>query len=155
MTENDRSLGHHGGRKNRRVDLFLAALISHASVEEAATAAKLSFSTAWRYLRDPDVLTRLRSACRTSMRQSQALLQAASVESMHCLRKILRDGESQSVQVAAARTLLEIGLKAVELAGIEERIETLEAIARTHGWRGNDREYQTSSGKNRGVNGPA
>jgi hypothetical protein len=154
MTENDRSLGH-GGRKNRRVDLFLAALISHASVEEAATAAKLSFSTAWRYLRDPDVLTRLRSACRTSMRQSQALLQAASVESVQCLRKILRDGESQSVQLAAARTLLEIGLKAVELADIQERLEKLEAIARTHGWRGNDREDQTTTQSAGKVNGSA
>jgi hypothetical protein len=87
--------------------LFIAALLTNATIEEAATAAKISFSTGWRYLRDEEILTRLRSVCRDSMRQSQALLQAASVESVQCLRKILRDGESQSVQVAAARTLLE------------------------------------------------
>jgi len=128
--EDDRPRGHNG-RKNRRIDLFIAALLTHCTVEEAAAAAKISSASSWRYLRDAEVLTRLREACRHSMRQSQALLQAASIESVQCLRKIVCDGESQSVQVAAARTLLEIGLKAVELADIEERLAKLEkAIAR-------------------------
>ena len=42
------------------------------------------------------------------------------------------------MQVSAAITLLEISLKAVELADIQERLENLEAIAKTHARRGPD-----------------
>ena len=155
MIDPDRSQGPQRG-KSRRIDLFIAALLCHANVEEAAAAAKISSASSWRYLRDPEVLRRLRAACRDTMHRSKALLQAASIEAVSLLRKILRDAESESVQVAAARTLLEMALRAVELDDIEGRLEKLEQIAKTHGaWREpNDDQSLATPGKNRGLNGP-
>jgi hypothetical protein len=153
--DDDRSRDRNG-RKNRRIDLFVAALLVNANVEQAAAAAKISSASSWRYPRDPEVLTRLRAACRHTMQESKALLQAASIEAVSLLRQVLRECESQSTQVAAARTVLEMALRAVELDDVEQRLSKLEEIAKSR-WKGlgNDREDQTSTGKNRGVNGPA
>jgi hypothetical protein len=65
-----------------------------------------------------------------------------------------RDGETQSLQLTAAKTILELGLKAVELADIEERLATLETIAKNRGWRGAGNE-QPIAPPGKGVNGHA
>jgi hypothetical protein len=134
----------------------VAALLCHSNVEEAAAAAKISSASGWRYLRDAEVLTRLRAACRDTMQSSKALLQAGSIEAVSLLRKVLRRAESESVQVAAARTLLEMALRAVELDDIEQRLAKLEGIAKSR-WKGfgDDREDQTPARPAGKVNGPA
>src|SRR5215831_6996935 len=109
-----------GGRKDHKISRFIANLLTHVTIEQAAAAAGVSTASAWRYMRDETVMLRVRAACRDSLRQSQSLLQAACVESVERLREILRDGETQSLQLTAAKTILELGLKAVELADIEE-----------------------------------
>jgi hypothetical protein len=131
-------------------------LLVNANVEQAAAAAKISSASGWRYLRDPEVLRRLRAACRDTMQQAKALLQAGSIEAVGLLRKIVRCAESESTQVAAARTLLEMGLRAVELDDIEERLSRLEQIAKSR-WKGlgDDREDQASTRPAGRVNGPA
>src|SRR5262245_61449556 len=145
----------HGGRKTRRVDLFVAQLICHATVEEAASAAKISSATAWRYLRDPSVLSRVREACRSTMDQAKALLQAASVEAVQCLRQILRDAKNESVQISAAKIILEMGLRAIELGDIDERLDKLEQIAKSR-WKGpDDASNHTQARTTRGINGRA
>jgi hypothetical protein len=143
-----------GGRKERKIGLFIANLLTHATVEQAASAAGVSSASAWRYMRDESILLRVSAACRDSLRQSQALLQAASLESVECLRGILRDGESQGLQLTAARTLLELGMKAVERADIEERLSKLETIANSRGWRGAGDEQRHPPAP-QGVNGHA
>jgi hypothetical protein len=60
--------------------------------------------------------------------------------------------------VSSARVILEMSLRAAEIGDIVERLGRLEQIAKTHGaWRepNHERENQTPTGKNRGVNGPA
>jgi hypothetical protein len=152
--DDDRSRDRNG-RKNRRVDLFIASLLCHPNVEEAAAAARISTASGWRYLRDPEVLTRLRAACRDTMQQSKSLLQAASIEAVSLLRKILREGESESVQVGAAKTILEMALRAVELDDIGERLARLERLAKNN-WRPDDHEPgNTQAGNTRNANGRA
>jgi hypothetical protein len=123
------------------------------TIEQAAAATGMSTATAWRYMRDESVILRVRAACRESMRQTQSLLQAASVESVERLREILRDGETQSLQLTAAKTILELGLKTVELADIDERLATLETSAKNRGWRGASNEQPNAAPS--GVNGHA
>jgi hypothetical protein len=53
-----------GSRKTRRRDEFVASLLSHSSVEGTAAAVKISRATAFRWLRDPEVIERLREARR-------------------------------------------------------------------------------------------
>jgi len=141
-----------GGRKERKISLFIANLLTHATVEQAASAAGVSTASAWRYMRDESILLRVRAACRDSLRQSQSLLQAAAVESVERLREILRDGETQSLQLSAAKTILELGLKAVELGDIDERLAKLEELAKNRGWRGANDEMPFAASK---VNGHA
>jgi hypothetical protein len=137
------------------MDLFIAGLLSHATVEDAAAAAKISASTGWRYLRDPAVPSGMREASRSTMNQAKVLLQAASVEAVACLRKIMREAENESVQVSAAKTILEMGLRAIELDDIEERLDKLEQIAKSRNWKESGAEQSLAASVNRGVNGHA
>jgi hypothetical protein len=145
-------------RKRRKQDEFITSLLSLSNVEAAASAVKISRATAFRWLRDPAIVERLRAARREAWSRALAQLQEAGPEAVEALRKILREAENEAPRVSAARTILELGLKSVEIGDITERLERLEQIAKTHGpWRepNHDRENQTPTGKNRGVNGPA
>ena len=89
--------------------------------------------------------------------RAMSQLQEAGPEAVEALSKTLHEAENEAPRVSAARILLELGLKSVEIGDIQERLEKLEQIAKTHGaWRdpNHDRENQTSAGKNRSVNGP-
>ena len=65
---------------------------------------------------------------------------------MESLRKILRNAEGESARVSAARVILELGVRVVEIGDIQARIEKLEAIAKSK-WKepNHVREDQTSS----------
>jgi hypothetical protein len=147
----------HGEKKSRKLDAFVAAMMTHGSTEAAAEAVGIAASTGYRWLRDEAVIERLRQARQQAWSRAMAQLQEAGPEAVEALRKILREAENEAPRVSAARTLLELGLKSVEIFHIQERLEKLEQIAKTHGvWRDpNDRENQTSAGKNRSVNGSA
>jgi hypothetical protein len=104
------------------------------------------------------VIERLRRARQQAWSRAMAQLQEAGPEAVEALRKILREAENEAPRVAAARILLELGLKSVEIGDIQEGLEKLEQIAKTHGaWRepNHDRENHTPVGKNRSVNGSA
>jgi hypothetical protein len=147
----------HGEKKSRKLDAFIAGLLSRQTVEDAAAAAGISVSSAHRWLRDQDVIERLRQARREAWGRAMAQLQEAGPEAVESLRKILREGEGESARVSASRTLLELGLRAVEIGDIEERIERLEAIAKSRNWKepNHDREDQTPSRTAGGINGRA
>jgi hypothetical protein len=85
-----------------------------------------------------------------------AQLQEAGPEAVEALRRTLREAESEAARVSAAKAVLELGLRAVELGDFEERLAKLEAIAQNRTWRraGNESSPRTP-GNNRGVNGHA
>jgi hypothetical protein len=158
MADDDRSAARRGGRKDRKLEQFVEGLLSAPTVESAAASAGISARTAWRWMQDPAVVQHLAKARRQGMQHAMTRLQAAASRSVDCLCAIQQDGESESARVSAARCILEQALRAVEIGDIQERLEKLEQIAKTHGaWRdpNHDRENQTSAGKNRSVNGPA
>jgi hypothetical protein len=131
-------------------------MMSHGSTEAAPEAVGIAASTAYRWMRDSDVIERLRQARQKAWSRAMAQLQEAGPEAVEALRRTLREAENEAPRVSAARCLLELGLKSVELEELEARIVRLEQIAKTHGaWRGNDREDQTSTRSIGGVNGPA
>jgi hypothetical protein len=135
MAQTDTS---RGGKKERRLELFVGTLLCHQTVQNAATAAKISLRTGWRYLQDPHVLSRLREASRESMCQAKMLVQVGSTEAAEALRAILHHPESQAAQVAAARVLLEMAVKTIQLDELEERISQLETLANSQGKKGPD-----------------
>jgi hypothetical protein len=143
----------HGEKKSRKLDAFIAGLLSRQTVEDAA-AAGISTASAYRWMRDPDVVERLRQARREAWGRAMAQLQEAGPEAVEALRKILREGEGESARVSASRTLLELGLRAVEIGDIEERIGKLEAIVKSN-WKGagNDQPGNTQARGTRAING--
>jgi hypothetical protein len=155
VIENETDLGARGGKRSRKTDLFIAALLAHSSIEAAAAAAGISRATAWRWVKDPIVIRRCHEARRDAMNRAIARLQEAATGAVDCLCEIQSKGESESARVSAARCILEQALRAVELGDVQERISRLEAIAKSR-WKGswNDREDQAAARPAGGVNGP-
>jgi hypothetical protein len=110
-------------------------MMSSKTVEEAAEAAGISQPTAYRWLKHPDVIARLAGLRKDAMNAAMTQLQEAAPEAVEALRKILREAEGESPRVSAARVILELGLRAVELGDIEERLAKLEAIAQNRTWK--------------------
>jgi len=135
----------------RKLNGFIAAMLSHSSVEDAARAAGISRVTAWRWLKDPAVQARLREARKDAMNAAMVRLQDAAAGAVDCLCEVQREGESESARVSAARCILEQALRAAEVGDLEERLAKLEAIAQGRGWRVSSDEQPHAAPK--GVNG--
>jgi hypothetical protein len=113
-------------KKSRKAEQFIAALLTHPSIEAAAQAVGISSATAWRWMQDPKFAEQYREARREAMRHTTARLQEAGREAVDCLREVQRSGDSESARVSAARTILELGLKAVDLDDVQQRLDALE-----------------------------
>jgi hypothetical protein len=119
------SLGH-GEKKSRKAEQFIAALLTHPTIEAATKAVGISEATAWRWMKNPEFAAHYREARREAMRHTTARLQEAAREAVECLREVQRTGESESARVSAARTILEQALKAVDLEDVQQRLDELE-----------------------------
>ena len=112
---------------DRKQDHLLHALLTEPGVDEAAKKAGVSSRTAYRYLADEDFQARYAEARRQAVKQAIASLQGAMSEAVQALRGILEDGEaSPNAKVAAARTLLDLGLRATETEDLAGRVGALE-----------------------------
>jgi hypothetical protein len=109
-------------RKNHKFERFIEGLLSSPSVESAAQSAGIGARTGWRWMRDPGVRERLADLRRQSMQHTMTRLQAAASAAVTTLREVQEDGESESARVSAARTILEMALRAAELGDLEERL---------------------------------
>ncbi|HEY6341217.1 MAG TPA: hypothetical protein VIY49_06980 [Bryobacteraceae bacterium] len=58
--------------------------------------------------------------------QAAALLQGAAREAVDTLRAIQSNGETEAARVSAARTILDMALKAADLEDVQRRLDALE-----------------------------
>jgi hypothetical protein len=72
---------------------------------------------------DDDVIERLRQARQQAWSRAMGQLQEAGPEAVEALRKILREAKNAAPRVSAAKTILELGLKSLELGEFQERLE--------------------------------
>src|SRR5215469_15392219 len=151
MRRNDTVSGREGGKRQQKLNDFIAALLSRSSVEDAAKAAGIGHATAWRWLKDPAVQARLREARKDAMNAAMVRLQEAASGAVDCLCEVQKEGESESARVSAARCILEQALRAAEVGDLEERLAKLEAIAQGRSW-GSDGQPHAAP---KGVNGHA
>ena len=143
-----------GEKKSQKLEGFIAAMLTHPTVEAAAKAAGISHVTAWRWSKDEDFIARYRAARRDAMQHALARLEQAAAGSVECLAEVQSKGESESARVSAARCILETALKVVELNDIQERIERLERIAKG-GWKDHEQPDPAPPGAARVFNGHA
>jgi hypothetical protein len=123
----------HGEECSREQEQFIAALLSCPTVEAAAETVGIGNVTASEWRKDPAFAERYREATREAMRQAGAQLQGAAREAVGTLRAIQSKGESEAARVSAARTILDMALKAAELEDIQQRLDSLEQSARERG----------------------
>ena len=117
--------GH--GEKTRLQEAFLAQLMVQPTVRQAATAAGISTATATKWLRDASFCRAYDDARRQALGETLHYLQQSMHAAVAKLVTLLTAPASKPVvQLAAARAILEYGLRAVELEEVQTRIAQLQ-----------------------------
>jgi FAD/FMN-containing dehydrogenase len=118
----------HGQKLRRKEETAISALLTQGTLAEAAQVAGIGEATLRRWLQRDDFQAAYRRARREAVSQAVAHLQKASGAAVDTLRGIMQDPHKlASARVTAARVILEIAIKAVELENLEVRLAVLEA----------------------------
>ena len=105
----------------------ISALLTEKSVCEAAKSAKVSTPTLFRWLKDEAFNKAYMEARRLATGQAIAQLQQASSEAVKTLCDVMKDKTATpGARVSAAKIVLELSIKAVELEDLAQRVEWLE-----------------------------
>jgi hypothetical protein len=106
----------------------IMALMSEASIQAAAKVAGTSERTLHRWLDDPEFSRVYSAARRKAMQHAITTLQRGASGAAEALATIACDvDEKGSTRVQAARAVIELGLRTIELEDLEARIAALEA----------------------------
>ncbi len=117
----------HGAKFPRKRQEAIAALLTEPTIREAAKTAGVGEKTLGRWLQDEDFCQSYREAKRQVVQQAVTRLQQISGEAVEALRGVMTDDtKPPSSRVAAARIVLDMALKSVELEDLEARVEALE-----------------------------
>ena len=104
-------------------------MLAHPTLRAAAKAVKVSETTLWRWLQEPQFKAAYMEARREAGRQAIAHLQNKAGDAVTCLGKVMNSRTaSPSAKVSAARAILEMALKATEIEDLAERLATLEKL---------------------------
>lgn len=107
----------------------MLALLEHSTIKDAAASVGIGETTLWRWLQGQDFRAAYMEARREAVKQSIAHLQNATGEAVACLRGVMNSPTaSDSAKVSAARAVLELALKAVEIEDLSERLAGLEKV---------------------------
>ncbi|MFH1624557.1 MAG: hypothetical protein ABID54_05300 [Pseudomonadota bacterium] len=111
----------------KKKEQAVVALLEHPTVREAAQAVGIGEATLFRWLQVPEFQDAYREGKRQIVNHAISRLQQATVEAVETLREIMRDKEKPpSPRVTAAKAVLEISVKAIEMESLEARLEELE-----------------------------
>lgn len=112
---------------DRKKELALGALLTESTLGAAAKVAGISESTLWRWLKEQEFAEAYRELKREAVGQAVTRLQQISCQAVETLKDIMLDKKSPaSVRVSAAKSVLEMAIKAVEIEDISRRLEELE-----------------------------
>lgn len=122
MTQSDTPKGEKSARSQEQA---IAALLTHARLEDAARAAGVSRSTLCRMLADTAFQEAFRQARRQVLDAALSRLQAAAAPAVEALTRNLTCRKA-AIEVSAARTILDQSIKSLELLELDARIARLE-----------------------------
>ena len=118
----------HGENLSRNRERAIAALLIHPTMLAAAAAAGVGEVTLWRWLQIPEFKEQYRLARREAVSQAVGHLQGACSIAVLALTDVAQDVNCPAgARVSAARTVLELALKGVELEDLTVRVEELES----------------------------
>ncbi|HNX29716.1 MAG TPA: hypothetical protein PKN87_09980 [Syntrophomonadaceae bacterium] len=119
--------GGHGEKASRKQDILICALLSEPTIELAAKKAGIGSTTAYRWMQDSEFLEEYQEARRLAVANAIGQLHQTSSEAVATLRKVMLDNDSPPAsRVSAAKTILDLSLKAVELEDLAGRINRIE-----------------------------
>ena len=119
----------HGEKRSHKEDAAISALLTESGIAAAAKKADVSESTLRRWLQDRDFAQRCRSARRQVLEHSTARLQLATVDAVNALQAVVTSRDSPpSTRVSAARTILDMAYRAVEVGELSERLHSVEIL---------------------------
>lgn len=106
----------------------LACLLTEATMEGAAKAAKISKVTLYEWLKQPEFKNALDDARHLLFGDGLATLKAAMTEGIEALRAALNDPEATVAnKITAATKLIELALRSHETMEVEARLQALES----------------------------
>ncbi|MFP4477721.1 MAG: hypothetical protein ACLFOY_19345 [Desulfatibacillaceae bacterium] len=110
-----------------RQDKAVRALLTAPSIRDAATVAGVGERTLWRWLQEEDFQAAYREARNLALRAAIGRVQSLLAEALGTLGAVMADVEAPaSARVSAAKTVLDVGLRAHEQESLEARIQALE-----------------------------
>src|SRR5215831_15521536 len=118
---------HHAKFMGKK-DQAITALLTHASINQAASFLGIGERTLRNWLQDSDFLTAYYQARADLLQHSLGHIAQALVGASVVLRSVSLDADAPaSARVQAARTIYELALKDREIQQLETRLATLEA----------------------------
>ena len=118
----------HGEKMTRRWEQAIISLLTHATIGQAAKAAKVNEATLRRWMREPQFREAYHNARADLLQQALGHAAEGLVEAALVLRHILRNQDAPaSARVAAAKALFDLALKDRDLEDLEARLAVLEA----------------------------
>jgi ABC-type phosphate transport system permease subunit len=133
MPRNDDATAEKDGL-NAKQAKALSALLSAPTLEKAAAACGQSESTLLRYLKNEAFAVAYREARRELVSLAVTGLQRAAGDAVTVLVAVAQDSEAPaSSRVSAARTVLDLAIRAVELDDLQARVEALEGVLKANG----------------------
>ena len=117
--------------RKKAEDKLLLALACGATVENAARQCQLCKRTVYRRMEEPDFRRRVQALRADMVQRTAGALTAAGSEAVRTLLELLKMSNPGATRLGAARSVLEIGMKAREFAELEERLAALEQQAET------------------------
>jgi transposase len=117
----------HGQKLSRQQEQTIAALLACPSIQAAASQAGVAEKTVYRWLKEPAFATAYREARTAILEHAIVQVQQHTSTAVLTLRDVMQDTEgSSSARVSAARTVLELAFKILEVESLEQRIAELE-----------------------------
>src|SRR5262249_37874947 len=115
------------GKLSHKQERAMTALLSCASILDAARQSGVAEVTLYRWLKDIAFQAAYREARRAVVQHAIAQVQRATGEAVETLRTVMQDPEAPaSARVSAAKAMLETAVKGIEMDDLEARIAALE-----------------------------
>jgi len=126
--------GYPEGELSPQQEGAIVALLSDPGLTGAAKAAGVGKATLWRWMQKPAFQEAYRRARREAVEWARARLQQASGEAVEALRDVMNDQDApHASRVSAAKTVLDLAMRATSEEEIEKRLAALEARAMRKG----------------------
>ena len=110
-----------------RQEKALTALLTYPTARAAAKAAGIDERTLRRYWNDPEFLREYRKRCASMLEQATDRAKQTLPPAVERLALIVSDDSAPAQQqIAAARAVLEYGLRLIEANDFEQRLQALE-----------------------------